>query len=472
MKKLIVIFLLLPFLLSAQRQDYIDSVKHVLNSATSDSAKFMNLYWLSIIYAESDPDSAIYYGQAAYQFVSKNKDKLPVWAEWNGSNALGWALWSAGNYPDAQQYFFQQLAQSEAIKDTFGIYQAYANLGALNSNEGNYKVAINYYKKSLSYYHEQQVIWWQATALVKMTELAKAYEQTDVLDSALLYAQQSMQLQLKFNPKEIVFNASAVLGSIYSKMLQPALAMGYFNSFLNGNGNDPISIKNKALCFYEIAKHFKRNKQYDSAVVYAGKAFQLNEKHAFKINILNTSALLSELYQITNQTDSAFKYLNIKDKTREDIFSKEKLSRMQTLEFNEQLRQKQIEITEENEKQERSHNLQLIILAISIISAIIIFLLLSRSIIVSHKFVSFLNVVALLVVFEFINLLIHPFLERITHHSPVLMLLVLVCIAALLVPLHHRLEKWATAKLVEKNKQIRLAAAKKTIEQLEGDQAT
>jgi hypothetical protein len=47
------------------------------------------------------------------------------------------------------------------------------------------------------------------------------------------------------------------------------------------------------------------------------------------------------------------------------------------------------------------------------------------------------------------------------------MLLALVVIAALLVPLHHRLEKWATHKLVEKNKQVRLRAAKRTIEQLE-----
>jgi hypothetical protein len=72
-------------------------------------------------------------------------------------------------------------------------------------------------------------------------------------------------------------------------------------------------------------------------------------------------------------------------------------------------------------------------------------------------------VIALLIVFEFLNLLLHPFLERITHHNPVLMLLSLVCIAALLVPLHHRLEKWAVRKLVEKNKRIRLAAEKKMI---------
>jgi hypothetical protein len=79
----------------------------------------------------------------------------------------------------------------------------------------------------------------------------------------------------------------------------------------------------------------------------------------------------------------------------------------------------------------------------------------------------FFGVIALLIVFEFLNLLLHPFLEKVTHHSPVLMLLALVCIAALLVPLHHKLEKWATTKLVEKNKQIRLASAKKTIEELE-----
>jgi hypothetical protein len=46
-------------------------------------------------------------------------------------------------------------------------------------------------------------------------------------------------------------------------------------------------------------------------------------------------------------------------------------------------------------------------------------------------------------------------------------LLLLVGIAALLIPLHHRLEKWSIVKIIEKNKQVRLAAAKLTIEKLE-----
>ena len=69
--------------------------------------------------------------------------------------------------------------------------------------------------------------------------------------------------------------------------------------------------------------------------------------------------------------------------------------------------------------------------------------------------------------FEFINLLIHPFLERVTHHSPILMLLALVIIASLLIPMHHKIEKWIKEKMTAKNKKIRLEHAKKTIDNLE-----
>ena len=70
--------------------------------------------------------------------------------------------------------------------------------------------------------------------------------------------------------------------------------------------------------------------------------------------------------------------------------------------------------------------------------------------------------------FEFINLFIHPYLAHATNDSPVLMLAVLITIGGLLIPLHHKLEKWITKIMVEKNKKIRLEAAKRTIQNLEG----
>jgi hypothetical protein len=138
--------------------------------------------------------------------------------------------------------------------------------------------------------------------------------------------------------------------------------------------------------------------------------------------------------------------------------------------FEDELRQQKSEEEKLIKERQRKENIQYALLALGIITFVILFLALSRRHITNTKLIQFLGVVALLVVFEFLNLLLHPFLERITNHSPVLMLLALVCIASLLVPMHHKLEKWATHKLVEKNKQIRLASARKTIEELEKTQ--
>lgn len=118
-------------------------------------------------------------------------------------------------------------------------------------------------------------------------------------------------------------------------------------------------------------------------------------------------------------------------------------------------------------EQQREQNIQYALIALGIIIFISLFLLLSRSIIVNEKWIEFLGVLGLLIVFEFINLVIHPYISEATHDSPIFMLIVLVAIAALLIPLHHRLEKWIKEKMVEKNKKVRLEAAKKTIEKLE-----
>ena len=69
----------------------------------------------------------------------------------------------------------------------------------------------------------------------------------------------------------------------------------------------------------------------------------------------------------------------------------------------------------------------------------------------------------LLIVFEFINLLIHPYIAHATVESPLLMLVIMVFIASLLVPAHHRIQHWVSNQLVEKNKKIKIAAAKKII---------
>ena len=135
--------------------------------------------------------------------------------------------------------------------------------------------------------------------------------------------------------------------------------------------------------------------------------------------------------------------------------------------FEEDVRQQDVAAAKAKEKHERYLTIQNILIALGIVILITLYLLLSRQIITNPRVIQGLGIVTLLIVFEFIYMLLHPFLEKITGHSPMLMLISMVCIAAVLVPAHHRLQRWLTAMMVDKNRKIRLAAARRTIAQLQ-----
>jgi hypothetical protein len=182
---------------------------------------------------------------------------------------------------------------------------------------------------------------------------------------------------------------------------------------------------------------------------------------------LSAAGFLRQAFDSLHKTDSAYYYAKMKDALNDSIFNESNVNKIQAMEFSEQLRTMEDNAKKAEEALQRKENIQYALIALGIIVFIIIFFLLSRSIIVNEKLIEFLGVLGLLIVFEFINLLIHPYLATFTNDSPIFMLIVLVAIAALLIPLHHKLEKWITEKMVEKNKKIRLDAAKKTIEKLE-----
>jgi hypothetical protein len=167
-------------------------------------------------------------------------------------------------------------------------------------------------------------------------------------------------------------------------------------------------------------------------------------------------------YQKNNKPDSALKYIQRYYTMKDSMSSGLKVQLIQTQLLAEEERQHSIE-------KEHKSNVQYAAIALGVLVLLILFFVFSHSIIANQKLIRFLGILSLLIVFEFLNLLLHPYLETATHHQPLFMLAIMVGIAALLIPLHHKLEHWITHKLVEKNNRIRLAAAKKTIEQLESN---
>ena len=297
-----------------------------------------------------------------------------------------------------------------------------------------------------------------------MMNLGVCYLNLNKLDSGLKYLQRAYESSLTINRVDLPY-VLWNLGSVHSKMGNSLLVVSYFNMSIQMSG-EAKKLRQSSFAFTGLAEHFQRMNQQDSCILYLKKALTVVRNTPFFFMSVKPAKLLTELYEKRN-CDSTLKYANLYKIANDSVFSNKINQQIQVMTFDEELRQQELATEKTKVEEQRDQNIQYALLAFGIISFLILFLLLSRSFITNTKLIEFLGVIALLIVFEFLNLLLHPFLERVTHHSPILMLLALVCIAALLVPLHHKSEKWATAKLVEKNKQIRLAAARKTIEQLE-----
>jgi len=161
---------------------------------------------------------------------------------------------------------------------------------------------------------------------------------------------------------------------------------------------------------------------------------------------LLSSQRLASLFKTSKQLDSSIAYHEIAMAAKDSSTNQEKQKRIQALTFNEQLRQIEIDKQKREEAAARKRNLELAGIAIFIPLFLLVVLLLGRRKVKSRT-IEFLGILGLLFLFEFIVLFTHPYIGHWTHESPVWMLLILVAVAAILIPLHHRSEAWIKKKL-------------------------
>ena len=286
------------------------------------------------------------------------------------------------------------------------------------------------------------------------------YLNLNKLDSALICLQNAYELD-KYSKNDVYINL--MIGSVHTKLGNLKLGNTYCGMALENPSKNQHEI---ILAYIAMAENFAAFNQTDSCLVYSKKAIQEIGNKAFFYLSIKPAKMIATIYEKSN-CDSTLKYAKIFQAANDSMFSKKANDQVQSISNEYDLRQKELVAEEKKEANNQKQNIQFALIALGIIVFVTLYLLLSRSFITSTQLIEFFGVMALLIVFEFLNLILHPLLEDITNHTPVIMLLALVCIAALLIPLHHKLEKWATNKLIKKNKEIRLANAKKTINTLE-----
>lgn len=437
-----------------------DSLKSLLVNERQDTNRVNNLVELGMSFRNNNPDSSILLTSEA---LSLSKRIGYSKGEASALHVMGHAYRILGNRPNALDAYLKGLKLNEKINNIPGIVNGNLAIGIIYKDLDNNKLAIEYFLKAKEI--DEQIRHKNAFVYLN---LGDSYFRLQQYDSAKLYSQQSFDIATSNNDNQAKGLSLSIMGKVCAETGLKKIAMEYYRQSIVFSKIDD-NIRSVSSTLMHVAKLFEIEGQKDSALFYANQSYKISIDSKFSDYVMYASEFLSDYYKRNGNKDSAYHYLEVASIIKDTLYKQQGINQLYDLAFNEKNRQIEIKTATINADEERKNNLQLAITAISILTALILFLLLSRSILVSHKLVEFLSVIVLLVVFEFINLLIHPFLEKITHHSPVLMLLALVAIAALIVPLHHRLEHWTTKILVEKNKAIRLAMAKKTIQELEGD---
>jgi len=462
MKKIqLAVFLLLLIQNIFAQNSTIDQTVQAIEAEKDVAKKIDRIVDVYTTEFNNDPKLVIQTGLKLLDLSLKNSDNIGESAAYS---MLGHGYRLSGNNIKGLDFHHKAIAIAEKTGNQDLLAMAENQLAHIYKDREENEKAIDLYLSSLKHSQNgknEKIKGWP------LLNLGAVYLSVNKLDSSLMYSQQAYESSIRLNDNTALGYILTSLGGVQSKLGNKQLAETYYHMAIKELSGSTL-VRHLSLAYAGLAEHFYDNGQIDSCIYYAKKAISILNNTVFSYMNNRPAKLLMQIYE-HNNCDSTLKYAKIYKAANDSFYNKKVNQQIQLMTFDEDLRQQQLAAEKIKAENERKINLQYAAILVAIFFFFILFALLSRSVIASEKFITFMGILGLLMIFEFINLLVHPFLEKVTHHSPVLMLLALMAIAALLIPLHHKLEKLIKERMAVKYKERRLSAAKKAIEKLEND---
>ncbi|HNJ93754.1 MAG TPA: tetratricopeptide repeat protein [Ferruginibacter sp.] len=449
---LFLLSLLLSNCLSAQKQKA-DSLMNLLNAEKQDTNRVKLMWRLASVMSVYSPDTALVYAQKSLNLATEIKYSD---GQSKAMGVLASSFRKLGNYSRALEYNFRKLQLAEKETNPDDLATVLMNIGIIYRYQEEYPNALLYYYKADSVIQQYKL---EDSKYYILMNLGDVYDRMNKPDSAFDYFNKSLIVSTSLKNEDFIGNSMTGLGHTYLKMGNYDFAkLNYYSAIghLRTSNNDEV------LCeaYLGLANLFKKTGgSMDSAIFYAHRSLDLAETDGFLNWQLDATRFLTDLYKDNKNIDSAFVYLSKGQQLNDSINSKEKIRKIQLLSSNENLRQ--LEIAERNRiaAKERKQQLQYLFIGIFIPGFFLLTLLLSR-IRIHTRIIKVLGILSLLILFEYLLLLLHPTVAELTHHTPVLEMLIFVSIAAILIPAHHRIEGWLIKKLIHRNESIRFRKAK------------
>ena len=421
------------------QHNLIDSLQKALKKEKSDTGKAIILYNLSYAYQVYKPDSALLLAQQAYDLSIPHH--FLAGESWALGEIAG-AFHRMGNNSQALEYYIWQLKIEEERNNSYNVAIVNMSIAFVYNGEKDTAKAIYYILKADSVINNDSL---NDLKLYSLLNTGDIFEKANRLRDALAYTMACYNLAIKNKDSLMIGSSLNNLGNIYSKTNDIEKAIVSYKTSLPylTAANDYQSISEGKL---GLAKVLEKKNINDSSLHFATASYKMSSENGFLKNALAASTLISQLYKKQKKIDSAFAYREISDALKDSIESREKIKQLESISIEEQLRQQHLVAVAKQEKEEEREKLQLLAIGILIPVFFLMSLYISRTR-VNKKVIEYSGIISLLLLFEYITLLIHPFIAEVTNHSPVIEIIILVCIAAVVVPAHHKIESWFIKRL-------------------------
>ncbi len=428
----------------------IERLSQLLSSEKADSNKVTLLWQLAEQYQSFKPDTSLLLAQKALLLAQRIKFTE---GESRSLALLATSQYLLGDYPNALNNYMLKLKIEEKRNNPRNYASALNNIGLTYILLEDYTNALGYLFRADSTVNAAGGKTKEELKYDIAINIGEAYYRMKIPDPAFIYFNSALSLA------EISGDSAAVGVAILGKANVLALkneiqeALQYYHqaySYLyRGSDMDILCELNLGM-----AKAYAILGVNDSSVYFGNRSYSLAKKSKFLSHQLDAALFLSGIYNKSKQYNQAFFYLQQAVLLKDSVKGQEKIRAAANLSINEKLRQEEIAEQKIRREEARFQQLQLWIIAVCIPGLFLITLLVSR-IQINRKLITFMGIISLLFLFEFLTLLLHPAIARLTHHIPILELLVFVAIAALLVPAHHRLEHSLINKLTERNENLK-----------------
>ncbi len=353
MRHLKIAILFLLFAVSAFSQSRprqrIDSVLKILNETVEDTTLVRQYIRLTNNYIIIKPDSSLHYGYKALELSEKLQYN---WGRAYAYRNMSSAYKIMGDYPNAWDFLqkakriYQEMKGDE---DTRFIEFAEASL---TFAQGDYADALKRFLIQKQFEESNP----KSHKGPLYSFLGKIYTQLDKPDSGLYYTRLSHQEHLKKNEKNI--NMYLPMGDAFLKQMKLDSAMFYyrigFAEYSEGQNNvDFISTS------LGISKVFSHLGNTDSATWYAKAALDKAQEEEFKEYTISASNVLAGIYEKINPSET-IRYYKLSSSMNDSIHGKQKDRQVQNLKYLEELR---IREAEEKEKENKAKSQRYLLIA-------------------------------------------------------------------------------------------------------------